>query len=210
MFSLTIGRSRLRAVVHFDRPPGTLNQDWAEARRRAFADMLLHWHKTYLPMHFEPSAMKRYGYQPRSGDNEPPRLTRQTVTVAGKLIEKTYANPHYTWRKRREKRHNRPLVWSGESERVAKNLSNFDIRVRGLVTRGVITGLPRHFFQYHKGGPVTRRGLFGVMQTYFMPRQPDKKAELETVLQGEIADMVRVGQSRIDQYFARASGSTAA
>jgi hypothetical protein len=43
-----------------------------------------------------------------------------------------------------------------------------------------------------------------------MPRQPDKKAELETVLQGEIADMVRVGQSRIDQYFARASGSTAA
>jgi hypothetical protein len=188
----------VRFRVQFHPPAGTLKQTFEEARRSAFHEMLQYWHKTYLPMHFEPSAMKRYGYQPRSGDNEPPRLTVTVENfVTKKLHTYTKANPHYSWRKRRKKRHNRPLVWSGLSERIAENPSNFQIRVTKMITKGVITGLPRYFFQYHKGGMINRKTYTGRISVYMSP-QPNKKQETETITNAEMSDMARVGQNRFD------------
>jgi len=183
---------------------------YSEARKAAFEAGLRHWQRTFLPLHFELIAYARYGYQPRSGQTEGPTVPRQFLARDGTLKwGKWRQNPKYFWRKYREKGHMRPDVFSGESKRVAENPANFKVSDRGMTSRGVITGLPRHFFQYHKGGMVTRK-LYGVTQTFFVAKQPDKKGELETLTNAEIAEMVAVARRRFDAYFASRSAASAA
>jgi hypothetical protein len=100
------------------------------------------WHKLFVPEHFQTSANARYAYSPRKGDGEPQFVPK----VDSKGRTKMVRNRAYSWRKRRQKGHNRPLVWSGQSERAATAM----IRVSGnsRQARGVLAMLPRYFYMY--------------------------------------------------------------
>jgi hypothetical protein len=168
---------------------------FALARAEAMKAMLAHWHQTYVPMHFTEAANKRYAYQPRKGDNEPPGLPRTDGRPG------TRANPHYSWVKWRRYRHRKPLVWSGESERLAKNAAMFRISATSRNRmRGEFVGMPSYWFRYHKGGYYKRRHLYGGIQFVHVEPQPNKADELTRVTPAELEDMTRVGERRIVEY----------
>lgn len=105
-----------------------------------------------MPGHFQPTANAKYGYMPRKGDLEGPTLTK---TRKLKNEERTYtvANWHYSWRKRKVKKHNRPLVFTGNSERAANQLIRIKFRGSGkkrVLGIGVLPLLPKYFYQYTK------------------------------------------------------------
>lgn len=129
-----------------------------------------YWHEVFMPLHFEESATARYGYQKRSGSGEPPQIwVRRRTNQYGRETARLINNPKYLWRKKREQGHARPLVWSGASARAARQ-----VRITASATRGVgvLFALPKYFYAYRKD-----------------LRQPDKAAELTTVLDGEAAEM---------------------
>ena len=64
-----------------------------KATQTALKKTASYWQKEFLPLHFTPDAARRYNYKPRDAP--------------------------YQRRKLRQKGHNRPLVWSGETERAA-------------------------------------------------------------------------------------------
>lgn len=105
------------------------------------------WHRELMPGHFTVEGGRKYHYQPRKGDDEGPRLpyTRKDGTVT------TRANQHYSWRKRREKRHNKPLVWSGQTEDDAKASVKLTVTWRGgRVEAKAAMDLPRYMYMYRK------------------------------------------------------------
>lgn len=65
-----------------------------KATREGFKKALQLWQRVFAPGHFEPSARGKYGYRRRTAK--------------------------YEARKKREKGHNVPLVWSGDSRRTVK------------------------------------------------------------------------------------------
>lgn len=121
-----------------------------DAATYAARETVEHWHSTYMLGHFTVEGGKRYGYQPRKGDNEPPRLPR--TGKPGKYAKSTLSNPHYSWRKRREKGHNKPLVWSGRTKEMAKQRVRLYAKTNaaGTVTGTAAMDLPRYFYAYRK------------------------------------------------------------
>jgi len=65
-----------------------------KATREGFKNAVKFWQRMFAPGHFEPSARAKYHYRPRTAS--------------------------YEKRKKREKGHNVPLVWSGDSRRTVK------------------------------------------------------------------------------------------
>lgn len=65
-----------------------------KATREGFKKALQLWQRVFAPGHFDPSARGKYGYRRRTAK--------------------------YEARKKREKGHNVPLVWSGDSRRTVK------------------------------------------------------------------------------------------
>lgn len=184
-----------QVLVRFSRPPGTATAVFKLAQQAGAEAMLKHWHAAYVPGHFQLSANKRYGYQARVGDDEPPKIPRQDGQPGARN------NPHYSWVKRRTKGHNRPLVFTGASERIATSPGNFVVRRQSSNrTRGVFVGLPTSFYKYHKGGVYWRRHMHGGMQAIVLKPQPDKAAELTRVIPSELEDMARVGERRITEF----------
>ncbi|HEV7301606.1 MAG TPA: hypothetical protein VGN72_19735 [Tepidisphaeraceae bacterium] len=161
----------VRGIIRYDRYPkldrDLVNRAVSEGNEAAVE----RWHDEFQPLHFEESATRRYGYQKRSGSGEPPRVVRRK----GKLANVTVANPKYLWRKQREKGHTKPLVYSGRSEIAAKQMVITATARRGV---GTFTALPKYFFQ-------RRKDL----------RQPDKGAELITVIEYEVNDMARYAEA---------------
>ena len=158
-----------------------------EAARAAAVDVVRHWHEPYLPGHFTVEGGRRYAYQARKGDNEPPRLPR--VLKSGRVTYRS--NPHYSWQKRRQMRHNRPLVWSGRSEHLAKasvKLSSRGVRkdkeVRGTAAMPL---LPKYFYQ-------RRTDL----------KQPDKANELTRTVASEEQDLTQVYQREMSGNLSKA------
>lgn len=156
-----------------------------------------YWHEAFMPLHFQETASRRYGYQPRRGSGEPPYLERKTRYSVHARHQKTIRlpNPAYLWRKKREKGHTRPLVWSGRSEEAAKQVRITASSRRGV---GVMFALPKYFYQYRT---TTDRKVYrgwgsGSYQATQQIRhtQPDKAAELTTVLDSEAVDMGRVAE----------------
>jgi hypothetical protein len=80
---------------------------------KALVDVGYRWRDKYLPGHFINAASRKYGYLPRQGERGSGRSHRGS----------------YTWRKLREKKHSRPLVWSGRSR-------DESIRTRGIKALG--------------------------------------------------------------------------
>ena len=153
----------VRAHIQYGKPGRGVfdRREVAEAAAAGNAAAVEHWHDELAPLHFEESATRRYGYQPRSGSGEPPVIT----TKRGRRIN----NPKYLWRKKREQGHTRPLVWSGASARAARQIRITSSPRRGV---GVLYALPKYFYAYRKD-----------------LKQPDKAAELTTVIDLEVAEM---------------------
>ena len=108
-----------RIKVREENPLGLLRKQIRGLFSESMGDAIKVWGRRFLPLHFTPSARRRYDYAKRTKAYE---------------IRKAYT-----------KGHRRPLVWSGESERAARRameVQTFSGRARA---RGVLRG-PRHLF----------------------------------------------------------------
>jgi hypothetical protein len=190
----------VRARIIYEVRPDVLPEMMRKAVAAGLTDALLYWQDEFRPLHFMNIARSRYGYQPRSGDDEPPRLEVQRQRKDGSIYTRTVSNPHYSWRKRREQRHNLPLVWSGASARASKQ-----VRIDtgpGATAKLAFTGLPKYFFQYLKAGTYYFRE--GSFRTSFTLKhdQPKKFEELVIVIPEEKEAMAKVADQGIDKYLA--------
>lgn len=86
--------------------PGILQKERGRVQKDAFHGIGARWHKEFLGKHFENSAYSRYPgvYQPRKGERGSGRHFKGS----------------YTAKKLRMFGHTRPLVYTGESLRLAK------------------------------------------------------------------------------------------
>lgn len=110
-------------------PPSAVLKRATAATREALPHAAKFWHRTYLGRHFEPSAVRRYGYSPRS--------------------------KKYQLAKAKQQRHQKPLVKTGRSRMLAKRHVDYVARKRrgGDEVEGsaVMRRLPKYFFQHpHK------------------------------------------------------------
>lgn len=138
---------------------GLTGRQFQDAKRGVFAAMGREWHETYLRRHFQEDATARYGYTRRKGSGRSPG-------------EKGFAST-YAGRKLRRFGHARPLVFTGEGERLAQML---DLRVSSSQSRVV---LPRKF---NFKNPKSR---------------VDMRAELTRVLQPEADEISQVGATTL-------------
>lgn len=159
----------------------------ADAARDAAVDVVKYWHDRYLPEHFTVAGGKKYGYQPRKGDNEPPRVLRSK----GKLANRTVSNNAYSWQKRRKFGHNKPLVYTGASEQAAKAVVKLSSRIRKadgqVVGTAAMPALPKYFYQYRKD-----------------LKAPDKADELTRTTSSEQVDLTVVFQASAGTHLSNA------
>ncbi len=110
-------------------------EGWKQAKREAWAEAARFWFDFILPGHFKNSASKRYNYQPRKGEagNSSPGGFRRS----------------YTGKKLARYGHTKPLVLTGELERVIDR--RFDIRVAksGVGVTLFLHG-PKYLHQFRK------------------------------------------------------------
>jgi hypothetical protein len=168
------------------------------------------WHREMMPKHFTTDGARKYDYQPRSGElgpggvpMEPPQIPNpgyRANKALGFRTTPTIANPKYAWRKRRQMRHGRELVWSGTSERAARGAVTISSRRRGDELQGLAAMplLPKYFYQYLKAGWYQRSyidadGNRQKTRPYVLNHnQPDKFAELTRVTGEETAILAQV------------------
>lgn len=184
--------------------PRATQRALAEAAKSAATAVVAFWHARYMPAHFTVAGGKKYGYKPRRGDNEPPRLPNPKYGI-NKLqgfhaTKPTLSNPHYSWRKRRQKGHNRPLVWSGQSEQMAKN----GVRLSARYSRGSkqVTGqaamsLPKYFYQYRLRGWYQSAAGDGKGLQHVTSDGPDKAAELTRTTPDEDVELQNYYRARL-------------
>ena len=157
----------IRGTIQYQRSPAATAKLFRAAMAVGNGAAVEHWNEKFRPLHFTVQGGRRYGYKPRKGDDEPPRLL---MRAGGRTI----ANPHYSWRKRRQMRHNKPLVWSGRSELLSKAMRVTSSSRRGV---GAFVALPKYFYQYRKD-----------------LNQPDKAAELVTTVHDEVEELAGVAR----------------
>lgn len=165
---------------------------FAEATTGALTSAVFLHHREHIPRHFETGAKARYGYMPRKGDLEGPSLPR----VSKKGVPYTVANWHYSWRKRKTKHHNRPLVWTGNSEKAAKMYVRVKIKAVGkrqINAMGVMN-LPKYFYQYTKRVDGTSA--------------PDKWAELKATTPDERSKLIGHIRTNIPAHLRKRTGRT--
>jgi len=93
---------RLKFVLHYEGAvPEGLKRHLPKIQKEALAAMGFYWHDHFRAKHFLPSGAVEYGYTPRKG---------QGLSTATKEFWGTYMG-----KKLKYKRHQNPLVWSGES-----------------------------------------------------------------------------------------------
>ncbi|HEX8914417.1 MAG TPA: hypothetical protein VF796_18865 [Humisphaera sp.] len=142
----------VRITVEGGGVAGRAKRALSAATKAALEAAVRHWHATYLPGHFELTANRRYEYKPRKGDGEPPSVPKAYLRKDGTAGVRMVANPAYSWRKRRQKGHNRPLVWSGNLESAAKHSVRLSVRrvaAEDVVrASGTLDLVPDYFYQY--------------------------------------------------------------
>ena len=104
------------------------------------------WHEETLPKHFTAKGTREYRYKPRAKS--------------------------YMKRKASQKKHQNPLVWSGESKKLAE--ASYKLRASSKGARLVLS-LPKHFYQYRKD-----------------LKQPNKARELQAITQQDAEQMAGV------------------
>jgi len=158
------------------------------------------WFQEYEPLHFLNVARSRYHYQPRSGDDEPPRIPRGTPIGGG--TPKMRSNPHYSWRKRRQMGHNLPLVWSGASAQAARTVAITSSSQQG---RLAFKALPKYFYQYLKAGTYTKQLYDRTVEFTLKHDQPKKFQELIIVIPEEAMAMARAADAAATAYLKQLS-----
>ncbi len=86
--------------------PGAIKRHLNEIKRDSFTYAGEEWHDQSAPQHFTNAGAQLYGYAKRQGE--------QAGTSGGKFWNS------YTGRKKKKFGHTRPLVWSGQSETLAR------------------------------------------------------------------------------------------
>lgn len=120
-----------RGVIIYEGSPEAKGKALRSALKAANIATVEYWHKRFMPGHFKASASRKYGYQ-----------------------ERTFK---YTKRKRRQKGHNLPLVWTGISRfRAQMHFKATGTSERG---RGALKSMPAYFYQYRGKGPNKRDEL---------------------------------------------------
>lgn len=199
--------------IEYRNSPAQVMKRAVDAVRAGLEAAAQEWHREVMPTHFTVEGGRRYAYQPRSGDDEPPRLPNPAYLANRALgfvrSKPTISNPHYTWVKRRQMRHNKPLVWSGASEAAAKasvKISSRKTTADASTVEGwaVMPDLPRYFYQRLKAGWYRRPNAGdGKGMMHIEHDTPDKVAELTRVLPSEEAQFAvtvqRVAMERMGQ-----------
>lgn len=164
----------------------------AEATTGALTGAVFLHHREHIPRHFENGAKSRYSYMPRKGDLEGPSLER----TSKKGVKYTVANWHYSWRKRKKKHHNRPLVWTGASEQAAKMYVRVKIKATGKrqINANGILNLPKYFYQYGKRSDGTN--------------SPNKWAELKATTPDERSALIGYIRTNIPAHLRKRAGRT--
>lgn len=116
----------VRGHISYLGSPETVAKALNPAVRSGLRDVVEAWHKDTLPKHFEPGAVSRYHYQPRSKRHE--------------------------IRKAKRFHHRNPLQFSGTLRREVSRQVRISVTAsRGGMgrARGVMTG-PKYLYQYRK------------------------------------------------------------
>lgn len=137
------------------------------AQRHALETMARGWHDDYLPLHFSEQAYERYRYTRRKGMGLDPN---------GRTFRRSY-----TARKLRERRHNRPLIYTGDGATQALG----PVRLRGTDREQRVI-LPSKFNFKHPKSRVSMRD------------------ELTRVLPEETRDLVERARRAFRQHIADA------
>ena len=106
-------------------------KEWGVALRMAWQKVAEFWHGTILGKHFEEGAVQEYGYSHRT--------------------------TKYRIRKRKKFGHDRPLVFTGNLEKLMKRTR--DIRVGkkgGYLGADIVLHGPSYLYAYHKGTQVNK------------------------------------------------------
>jgi hypothetical protein len=150
--------------------PKLLKRAWNDIHRDAAKFAGEYWHIHFRPLHFRNVATRRYGYQFRQGEN----------LRGAKGFRRSY-----TGQKLRKFGHTRPLVFSGDSERLT------EIRdVRATATGGQF-------------GSAQARVVMPANTLNFRryPQSPDMRKELTTVIPEEINEISQATQIFLEQRY---------
>jgi len=179
--------------ITYDIPPDATARDLERASKHAMSEMLGYWHRVIMPAHFTAEGGRKYGYQKRSGEDEPERKSIQFVGRDGNARTKLVRNRKYYWRKRPPRL---PLVKTGRSRAAARASVRISTRLLGGEQAGILRGalalpgLPKYFYQYLK--PGTYRNAYS--QFTIDREQPHKFEELTTITDEEMETLAHVYQ----------------
>lgn len=162
---------RMRGSITYISPPDVKAKELRHAVKAGLEFCVLFWHRRIMPGHFTKAGGKKYGYQKRRGEDEPAWVPgKKGIVLAGGKTkygkQRMVQNRKYFHRKLREKGHSDPLIWSGNSETLAKRSVRL---VSNSKRAAAVMNLPKYFYQYRKD--------LGT---------PNKAAELTTVTQDEV------------------------
>lgn len=136
---------KLRGVIQYKRQPRGLMKAFRPILKEELKFLVKFWHRTFMPQHFTLRGKVLYGYQPRTAK--------------------------YERRKARLHGHRKPLVFTGQSERQARQF----VRVTGTSKKATATmKMPKHFYRYHKDTQVNKEDEL----TRTNPRELDAQAKL--------------------------------
>lgn len=110
----------MRGRIVYAKQPGKTPKQVRAATTEGNAASVEHWHRKYVPFHFEPFAKSKYGYQRRS--------------------------KKYEQRKQRKVGHVKPLVFTGNLERQAESF--IDVRASSRRGTGILTRVPKYAYKY--------------------------------------------------------------
>lgn len=93
-------------VIEVGPTPGIWKREHNRLMRESFEQAGAFYHVQFMHKHFTRAGAKEYGYKPRAGEQ---------AGIGSRRFFRSYSG-----RKLREKGHQRPLVWSGASETLAR------------------------------------------------------------------------------------------
>ena len=100
-------------VIYSGATPGAVRKHLVGIKRRSFLAAGVYWHRKYRAKHFTPAGAREYHYAPRKGQPGSGQSWWAKSTKGRRFRS-------YTNRKKKQKGHIRPLVWSGLSERLTR------------------------------------------------------------------------------------------
>ena len=184
---LTYGGKEIKSEK--DRPEGVSIRAWRTVTKAAFSAMAFHWHENFTPLHFGSKARVRYG-----GENIKQRSTKWLARKLGifstdvRKIAGVMPGDTIPQRTRKMQEARQRLV-------AAKGGANYNVHT-GTMRQMVKTAIVRAF--------PTRFRLEMPMPSYIPGRRrsqldPDIRAELTTMLPGEIDTLQKIGQRVLTQ-----------